>query len=341
MLNIVLPAKLPGHKKDEAKIWTLGTATKTSLELTSACNNDIEGHERCHVPTVKDIDDAVTEDGIFWDKPVNTILQEAVIHMVIREKGARIAEHIGTEMLNGGAGQEMPTYLAARGDMLKPSVVPSEDDFRLAILHRVENCQVAKKAIKASGHRRISFETNQQDFVDARQRRTWQEAFGGIEKIMETMVVIGDSTAAELGGSLSETAKITGKGLADVIRQLSKTVFRSSVRSILVVAGRDAMRDDDTVETFVGQCEKLAGILGSYPNTKVYWMIPPFVSDKADKYDDLAISLIAMLEKTTFEMVATKGLRSVAEIFRFGGRYNRFYVDTSGSLTDAGRVQVL
>lgn len=155
------------------------------------------------------------------------------------------------------------------------------------------------------------------------------------------MVVIGDSTAAELGGSLSETAKITGKGLADVIRQLSKTVFRSSVRSILVVAGRDAMRDDDTVETFVGQCEKLAGILGSYPNTKVYWMIPPFVSDKADKYDDLAISLIAMLEKTTFEMVATKGLRSVAEIFRFGGRYNRFYVDTSGSLTDAGRVQVL
>ncbi|KAH7696759.1 hypothetical protein AAVH_36168, partial [Aphelenchoides avenae] len=152
------------QKVDETKIWTVGTTTKTALELTSACNNEVEGHERCHVPTVKDIDDAVTENGTFWDMQVNTILQEAVIHMVIREKGARIAEHVGTEMLKGGAGQEMPTYLAARGDMLKPSVVPSEDDFRLAVLHRYENCQVAKKAMKTSGHRRVHFETNQQDF---------------------------------------------------------------------------------------------------------------------------------------------------------------------------------
>ncbi|KAH7694561.1 hypothetical protein AAVH_38390, partial [Aphelenchoides avenae] len=253
---------------DEAKVWAIGTATKTALELTAACSNDIDGHECCQVPTVKDIDDAVTDEGDFWDKQVTTILQEAVLHMVIREKGARIAEHIGTQMLEGGAGQEMPTYLAARGDMIKSSVVPSEDDFRLALLHRVENCEVARKAMKASGHRRVSFDTNQHDFVDARQRRAWQEAFGGMERIIETvraqrvhnadrlieqkMVVIGDSTAAELSGSLSDTAAITGKNLADVIRQLSKAVFRSTVRSVLVVAGRDAMLDDDTVETFIG-----------------------------------------------------------------------------------------
>ncbi|KAH7718491.1 hypothetical protein AAVH_14086 [Aphelenchoides avenae] len=357
MLNAIQSSNFPGQKLDETKIWPIGTTTKTALELTSACSNELEGHERCCVPTVKDIDDAVTDEGSFWDQPVNTILQEAVIHMVIREKGARIAEHIGTQMMEGGAGQEMPTYLAARGDMLKPSVVPSEDDFRLAILHRFENCHVAKKAMKMSGHRRIQFETNQQDFVDARQRRAWQEAFGGIERIIETvraqrvhnadrlieqkMVVVGDSTAAELGGSLSDTAKITGKSLADVIRQLSKSVFRTSVRTVLVVAGRDAMLDDDTVETFIGQCEKLAGTLGGYPSIKVYWMIPPFVNDKPEKYDDMATSLIAMLEKTKFEAVATSGLRSVAEIFRFGGRHNRFHVDSQGALTDAGRTQVL
>ncbi|KAH7700871.1 hypothetical protein AAVH_32005, partial [Aphelenchoides avenae] len=324
------------QKSDEAKTWTIGIVSKTASELTTACSNDADGHEHCYVPKVKDIDDAVTDEGDFWDRQVHTILQEAMIHMVIREKGARIAEHIGTEMLNGGAGQEMPTYLAARGDMLKPSAVPSEDDFRMAIIHRYENCHVAKKAMKASGHRRVNSETNQQDFVDARQRRAWQEAFGGIDKIIETvraqrvhnadqlnekkMVIIGDTTATELGGSLSETAKITGNTLADVIRQLSKTVFRSTVRSVLVVAGRNAMLDDDTVETFIGQCEKLAGMLSSYSGVKVYWMIPPYVSDKGEKYEDMAI---------------------VAEIFRFGGRHNRFYVDSRGSLTEAGRTQVL
>ncbi|KAH7715052.1 hypothetical protein AAVH_17583 [Aphelenchoides avenae] len=357
MLIVIHSSTFPGQKLDGTKIWPIGTATKTAFELTAACNNEIKGHENCHAPAVKDIDDAVTDEGTFWDRPVNTILQEAVIHMVIREKGARIAEHIGTQMLDGGAGQEMPTYLAARGDMLKPSVVPSEDDFRMAILHRVENCQVAKKAMKVSGHRRVNFETNQHDFVDARQRRTWQEAFGGMEKIIETvraqrvhnadrlieqkMVLIGDSTAAELGESLNDTAKITGKNLADVIRQRLKSVFRSSVRTVLVVAGRNAMLDDDTVETFIGQCEKLAGMLGGYPSIRVYWMIPPFISDKAEKYDDMAMSLIAMLERTTFDVVATKGLRSIAEIFGFGGRHNRFYVDSRGSLTEAGRTQVL
>ncbi|KAH7660470.1 hypothetical protein AAVH_43746 [Aphelenchoides avenae] len=100
------------------------------------------------------------------------------------------------------------------------------------------------------------------------------------------------------------------------------------------------MLDDDTVETFVGQCEKLAGMLSSYPSLKVYWMIPPFVNDKAEKYNDMAESLIAVLEKTQFDIVATSGLRSVAEIFRHGGRHDRFMVDNRGSLMEAGRAKV-
>ncbi|KAH7725608.1 hypothetical protein AAVH_06788 [Aphelenchoides avenae] len=359
-VNVLVVPKsqqIPGHPVDEAKIWTIGTATKTALELTTACSNELDGHERCHVPTVKDIDDAVTDEGEFWDMPVVTVLHEALVHMVIREKGARIAEHIGTEMLKGGAGREVTTYVAARGDMLKPNAVPSEDDFRTAIIHRYENCQVAKKALKASGHRRINFETNQQDFVDARQRRAWQEAFGGLERIIETvraqrvhnadnlieqkMVVIGDSTAAQLGEDLNETAKITGNSMADVIRQLSKTVLRNSVRTVLVVAGRDAMLNDDSVDTFVGQCEKLAGMLSSYSSITVYWMIPPYVSDKAEKYNDMAESLIAMLERTTFDIVATSGLRSVAEIFRYGSSHEEKTVGKDGALTWNGRRKVL
>ncbi|KAH7704506.1 hypothetical protein AAVH_20010 [Aphelenchoides avenae] len=309
------------------------------------------------MPTVAELDPSVDTGSIFGQTLIITPLQEALLHMLMRETGVTNAERIMTDVVQAGAGKEMIAYLSARGDIIKASVVPSEADMSKAIANRYDNCQVAKRSMKPSSHRRIDFTTEMHAFVGQNEQKPWKQLYVTTEGIIETtrallvhrasklvtrkIVIIGDSTAAQLAEDLSEKELITSTKMPDLIRMLTSTELMSGVQNVLVVVGRDAILADEKLETFEGQCQKLLGYLKGYPNVKVTWMVPPFVESKKEIYEEWHESIATILKNADIDLVWSTRYRSVLEITRYGNKADGHAVDNTGALTGMGRRRVL
>ncbi|KAH7708227.1 hypothetical protein AAVH_24539 [Aphelenchoides avenae] len=314
-------------------------------------------HLNCHMPTVGELDPSVDSSSAFGKMFVVTPLQEALLHMLMRETGVTNAERIMTDVILAGAGNEIITYLGARGDIIKATVVPSEADMCKAVANRYDNCLVAKRSMKASGHRRVDFSTNMHAFVGHKEQKPWKQLYATTEGIIETtraelvhrarklvskkIVIIGDSTAAQLAEEQSEKELITSENMSDLIRLLTSTALMSGVQNVLVVVGRDAMLADEKVETFEGQCQKLLGYLKGFPTVKVTWLVPPFIEEKKEVYEEWLESIATVLNGSDVALVWGTRSRSVLEITRHGAGFNFVTVDKCGTLTRNGRFRML
>ncbi|KAH7700459.1 hypothetical protein AAVH_32420, partial [Aphelenchoides avenae] len=344
-------------QKNANNVWTINDETKNGIELISECSIEKERHQNCHMPTVAELDPSVDNSSKFGQMYIVTPMQEALLHMLMRETGVTNAERIMTEVIQAAAEKEIITYLGARGDIIKTSVVPSEADMSKAVANRYDNCQVAKRSMKASGHRRIDFSTEMHAFFDHKEQKPWKQLYATTEGIIETtrallvhraaklvsnkIVVIGDSTATQLAEELTEKELITSSKMSDLIRMLTSTELMSGVQNVLVVVGRDAMLAEEKVETFEGQCQKLLGYLKGFPNIKVTWLVPPFIEEKKEIYEEWLESIATVLNGSNVDLVWATKYRSVLEITRHGAGFNFVTVDKSGMLTRNGRFRML
>lgn len=356
MLISMEQQNLSGQKNAE-NIWTINDKTNTGIELTSECSIENARHQNCHMPTVAELDPSVDADSSFGQMFIITPLQEALLHMLMRETGVTNAERIMTEVLQAGTGKEMVAYLGARGDIIKTSVVPSEADMCKAVANRYDNCHVAKCSMKASGHRRIDFSTEMHAFVESSEQKPWKQLYATTEGIIETtraqlvhraskmvskkIVLVGDSTAEQLAEDISEKELITSTKMPDLIRLITATELMSGVRNVLVVVGRDAMLAEEKLETFEGQCQKLLGYLKGFPNVKVTWVVPPFVQTKKDCYEEWLETIASVLKDSDVDLVWATKYRCLLEITRFGSKYDAHAVDDTGALTRLGRRRYL
>ncbi|KAH7707184.1 hypothetical protein AAVH_25578 [Aphelenchoides avenae] len=288
---------------------------------------------------------------------INTPLQEALLHMLMRVTGVPNAAKIMTDVIEAGAGKEIVAYVGARGDIIKTSVVPSEAEMSKAVANRYDNCHVAKRSMKATGHRRVDFATEMHGFVEHKEQKPWKQLFTTTEGIIETtraqlvhraaklatnkIVTVGESTACHLAEELTEKEAITSSKMADLIRLLTSTELMSGVQNVLVVVGRDAMLADEKLETFEGQCQKILGYLKGFPNVKVTWLMPPFIDAKNEIYEYWLDTMANILQDTDVDLVWSTRYRNVLEITRFGNKYDIHAVDNTGALTRLGRRRML
>ncbi|KAH7701241.1 hypothetical protein AAVH_30859 [Aphelenchoides avenae] len=309
------------------------------------------------MPTVAELDPSVDSGSNFGQMFVITPLQEALLHMLMRETGVTNAERIMAEVIQAGAGNEIIAYLGARGDIVKTTVVPSESDMCKAVANRYDNCQVAKRSMKASGHRRVDFSTDMHAFVDHKEQKPWKQLYAITEGIIETsraqlvhrasklvskkIVIIGDSTAEHLAEEMTDKELITSGKMAELIRKLTSVELMSGVQNVLVVVGRDAMLAEEKLDTFEGQCQKLLGYLKGFPNVKVTWLVPPFIETKKEIYEEWLESLATILKDANVDLVWSTRFRSVLEITRYGNRSDGHAGDNTGALTSMGRRRIL